>query len=63
MEKEEKGGEGKWGSLSKIFASGASTRKGVDPKRLIKEAKAIGYIGFEMAPREWWDEIKAEGLK
>ena len=33
-------------------------RQGVDPKRLIQEAKAIGYAGFELVPREWWDAIK-----
>jgi hydroxypyruvate isomerase len=38
-------------------------RQGVDPKRLIQEAKAIGYAGFELVPREWWDAIKEAGLE
>ncbi|MCW5934996.1 MAG: TIM barrel protein [Fimbriimonadia bacterium] len=35
----------------------------MEPKRLIAEAARLGYAGFELAPEEVWDEIKAAGLQ
>ncbi len=37
-------------------------RSGVEPLTLIREAKKIGYQGFELLPEEMWDTIRAEGL-
>ncbi|MCS7224129.1 MAG: TIM barrel protein [Armatimonadetes bacterium] len=35
---------------------------GVDPLKFIREAKQIGYQGFELLPREMWDTVRGEGL-
>lgn len=35
----------------------------VEPKRLIAEAKRIGYAGFELVPEPMWDAVKEAGLK
>jgi hydroxypyruvate isomerase len=34
----------------------------VDPKKLIAEAKAIGYVAVDMPPRDQWDRIRETGL-
>lgn len=34
----------------------------VEPKRLIAEAKRIGYEGFELVPEPMWDRVKEAGL-
>lgn len=34
----------------------------VEPKRLITEAKRIGYAGFELVPEPLWDTVKEAGL-
>ncbi|NUL82381.1 MAG: TIM barrel protein [Armatimonadetes bacterium] len=35
----------------------------MEPKRLIGEAKRIGYSGLELAPEQHWDDIKTAGLE
>ncbi|MDM7461442.1 MAG: hypothetical protein P3X24_007325 [bacterium] len=34
----------------------------VEPKRLIAEAKRIGYEGFELVPEPMWDMVKVAGM-
>lgn len=35
----------------------------IEPKKLIQEAARLGYAGFELAPEEVWDDIRAAGLR
>jgi hydroxypyruvate isomerase len=60
---EQKGGEKRMGKFKQDLSWWCFARQGVDIKRLFKEAKAIGYAGFELVPRDWWDPIKDEGLE
>lgn len=37
--------------------------RGVQPEQLIKEAAAIGFASIEMAPQQYWDAIREQGLR
>ncbi|MFN4180286.1 MAG: hypothetical protein ACK4I8_08230, partial [Armatimonadota bacterium] len=63
MANEQKGGEKRMGKFKQDLSWWCFARQGVDIKKLLKEAKAIGYAGFELVPRDWWDPIKDEGLE